>query len=288
MNKKIFGNNRRKTVKESIHFSAGRFTSFRYPPKGGGRSYRLFIVGILLLCLLLLGIVAMHFHLAASSSRNQQSTSSATESFASQATTVMEKRYAQATDWRLILVNRNNPLDEDFTVELATCPYGGQVDARILDDLCAMIEDAYADGVNPVIISSYRSLSYQETLYTSLVAKYVDNGYSQEDAETEASTQVALPGTSEHHTGLAVDIVDAFYTTLDEEQANTNTFQWLEEHCWEYGFIVRYPVDSTAITGIIYEPWHFRYVGTEVAAALHESGETLEEYLLRVELFDVN
>ena len=96
---------------------------------------------------------------------------------------------------------------------------------------------------------------------------------------TEAARWEAPPGTSEHQTGLALDIVSARYQVLDSAQANTAEQQWLMAHCWEYGFILRYPADKTEITGIGYEPWHYRYVGRETAAAVHESGLCLEEYL---------
>ena len=104
-------------------------------------------------------------------------------------------------------------------------------------------------------------------------------GYDAEEADQKAATVVARPGTSEHELGLAVDIVDADYQQLDEGQASTPVQQWLMEHCWEYGFILRYPDGKSDLTGIIYEPWHYRYVGVETAQALRESGQCLEEYL---------
>ena len=87
------------------------------------------------------------------------------------------------------------------------------------------------------------------------------------------------PGTSEHHLGLAVDIIDTNLWALDERQADMPAQQWLMEHSWQYGFILRYPPEKTAVTGVIYEPWHYRYVGADLAAELYESGLTLEEYL---------
>ena len=104
-------------------------------------------------------------------------------------------------------------------------------------------------------------------------------GYDAEEADQKAATVVARPGTSEHELGLAVDIVDASYQQLDERQKSTPVQQWLMEHCWEYGFILRYPDGKSDLTGIIYEPWHYRYVGVETAQALRESGQCLEEYL---------
>jgi D-alanyl-D-alanine carboxypeptidase len=89
----------------------------------------------------------------------------------------------------------------------------------------------------------------------------------------------ARPGTSEHQLGLAVDFVDTRYWTLDEKQAELPAQKWLMEHCWEYGFILRYPSEKSEITGIIYEPWHYRYVGREIALEIRDAGLTLEEYL---------
>lgn len=98
-------------------------------------------------------------------------------------------------------------------------------------------------------------------------------------AQKQAATEVAVPGTSEHQLGLAVDLVDASYQVLDEAQASTPAQQWLMEHCWEYGFILRYPAEKQDITGIIYEPWHYRYVGRDHAQSIRQSGQCLEEFL---------
>ena len=106
-----------------------------------------------------------------------------------------------------------------------------------------------------------------------------EEGYSRAVAAEIAKESVAVPGTSEHQLGLAVDIVADGYYVLDYTQAKTATQAWLMEHCWEYGFILRYPENTTEITGIIYEPWHYRYVGTEVSLELRDLGITLEEYL---------
>ncbi|MBP3292640.1 MAG: M15 family metallopeptidase, partial [Clostridia bacterium] len=109
---------------------------------------------------------------------------------------------------------------------------------------------------------------------------YLDKGYSQEEAEAEAGKWVAIPGTSEHQTGLAVDIVALSYQLLDRGQEDTAEQKWLMENSYKYGYILRYPTDKSDITGIYYEPWHYRYVGKDVAKELYESGLCLEEYLL--------
>ena len=90
---------------------------------------------------------------------------------------------------------------------------------------------------------------------------------------------IAVPGTSEHHTGLALDIVTPTYQVLDDGYATTDAFKWLYENCADYGFILRYPENTTHITGIIYEPWHYRYVGVEVAKYITENNITFEEYI---------
>lgn len=132
---------------------------------------------------------------------------------------------------------------------------------------------------HPLICSSYRTIQKQERLYKNKVNEYISQGYSQKQAEKEAGKWVAVPGTSEHHTGLAVDIVATDYQLLDENQENTPEQQWLMNNAYKYGFILRYPNGKSHITGIYYEPWHYRYVGKEVAKEIHEQGICLEEYL---------
>lgn len=182
-------------------------------------------------------------------------------------------------DWQLLLVNPWNQLPEDYTVELKKLPNGLQVDARIYDDLTAMLSDCRKAGLRPLVCSAYRSLETQTRLYNNKIARLRGAGYSQETAIREAGRWVAVPGTSEHQTGLAVDLVASSYQILDQKQEQTKEQKWLMEHCWEYGFILRYPSDKSAITGIGYEPWHYRYVGKETAKALRDSGLCLEEYL---------
>lgn len=182
-------------------------------------------------------------------------------------------------DWNLILVNRTHPIPEDYEVELKNIGSGHQIDARAYDDFRAMIQAAKSEGVYIYVTSSYRDLDKQTDLYNKKVESYVMQGYSYESAKEQAGQVVAVPGTSEHHLGLALDLVSSEYRKLDEKQENTKGFKWLTEHSWEYGFILRYPNGETDITGIIYEPWHFRYVGLEAAKEITESGLTLEEYV---------
>ena len=123
------------------------------------------------------------------------------------------------------------------------------------------------------------SQAKQQELYENKLQRLIEEGYSYENAVTEAGTVVAVPGTSEHQTGLALDIVDASYQILDQGQEDTLVQQWLIEHSWEYGFVLRYPNAKSEITGIIYEPWHYRYVGREAAREMTELDLCLEEYV---------
>lgn len=182
-------------------------------------------------------------------------------------------------DWNLILVNPWNPIPEGFTVELQDVGNGHSVDARIAGYLKKMLADARAQGLSPMICSSYRTMEKQQTLYTNKVNEYLSQGYSQENAESEAGKWVAVPGTSEHQTGLAVDIVSSTYQILDQKQEETAEQKWLMENSYKYGFILRYPNAKRNITGIYYEPWHYRYVGYRTAKKIHEKGICYEEYL---------
>ena len=179
---------------------------------------------------------------------------------------------------QVTLVNPWHILEQDYTVELVNVR-GFQVDIRCAEALELMLSDCEKAGNNPRMCSSYRTYAKQETLFTNKVGRLMAQGYSKEEATKLAATEVAVPGTSEHHLGLAVDIVDVTNWNLDETQASTPSQLWLMEHCWEYGFILRYPNEKSAITGIIYEPWHYRYVGVEIAMELRDSGLCLEEYL---------
>ncbi len=186
---------------------------------------------------------------------------------------------AQAEEWQMLLVNGDDPLPEGFTVELAPLENGMKADKRICADLTAMLKDCRAAGLKPKICSAYRDAATQTRLHQNKIARLRAAGLSREEAEREAARWVAVPGTSEHQTGLALDLVSERYQILDEKQAETPEQQWLMAHSWEYGFILRYPTDKGDITGIGYEPWHYRYVGRALAADIYESGLCLEEYL---------
>ena len=185
----------------------------------------------------------------------------------------------QIDEWKLTLVNPWNPLPENYTFTSKQLSNGHSVDERCYPDLREMMDACRSAGLSPVICSSYRSWEKQQDLFQNKVNRLMAQGYSRDSAETEAAKVVAVPGTSEHQLGLALDIVDLGNQNLDISQEDTPVQKWLMEHSWEYGFILRYPNEKSEITGIIYEPWHYRYVGRDAAAEIHELGVCLEEYL---------
>lgn len=195
-----------------------------------------------------------------------------------QTLTAAEQTAPQA-DWRLLLVNGWQELPEDYQVELKTLANGLQVDKRIYDDLNDMLTDCRQAGLEPIVCSAYRTEATQTRLYRNKISRLLSAGWSRTTVAQEAARWVAPPGTSEHQTGLALDIVSADYQLLDEKQAQTPEQQWLMAHCWEYGFVLRYPTDKCDITGIGYEPWHYRYVGKEAAREMTQRGVCLEEYV---------
>ncbi len=190
---------------------------------------------------------------------------------------------SEENSWMTRLVNSTSLLEDGYVPELVTVNSAGyKFDARAAEDLKAMMQAARDEGLSPMICSSYRSWERQNTLFDKQVAKQQNNGLPYEEAYEKAKTVVAFPGTSEHQTGLAADIVATSHQVLDDSQEQTAEQQWLMEHCWEYGFILRYPKDKSDVTNIIYEPWHYRYVGHEVAQYIHENGLCLEEYWQQV------
>ena len=171
-------------------------------------------------------------------------------------------------EWMYILANPWNGIG-DYTPELASLE-GQQFDERIVDDMAAFAEAARAEGLSVLLSSGYRSYDTQSYLFRRKADEY---------GEAVAQTIVARPGTSEHQTGLCCDITDRYYAEKGWDLENTALYQWMSEHCQEYGFIVRFPKGKEDVTGIIYEPWHFRYVGVEAATYIMEHDLTLEEFL---------
>ena len=180
------------------------------------------------------------------------------------------------------LVNPWHYMPDDYTVELTPISAEHQIAAIAYQDYLDMIQDCTNAGHQPAVCSAYRSQEYQQGLFDKKVQKLLSESgknYTEEEARTAAARSVAIPGTSEHQLGLALDIVDNRNWHLDESQAQMPTQKWLMENSWRYGWILRYPNEKSQITGIIYEPWHYRYVGKEVAAEIYRSGLCLEEYL---------
>jgi D-alanyl-D-alanine carboxypeptidase len=183
------------------------------------------------------------------------------------------------TDWNLLLVNPWNSIPEGYEVTLAQLEDGHSVDARCAPDLQEMMDDLRAAGLSPLICSSYRTQEKQEQLFLNKVNALMSQGYAEADARAEAGKEIAAPGMSEHQTGLAVDIVEVDNQRLDSTQEHTAVQQWLTQNSWKYGFILRYPAGKSSITGIMYESWHYRYVGKQAAEYMYENGVCLEEYL---------
>ena len=179
--------------------------------------------------------------------------------------------------WNLVLVNRDHPVT-DRDVNLQWFGDGQAVDARCYPALERLLDATAKAGFSPVVFSSFRTMEYQQELLDSSIADLRAQGRTEEQARWEASRYIAQPGCSEHEVGLAVDVtssdcVDSYQT------AHPKIYDWLNEHSWEYGWIRRYPEDKESITGIAYEPWHFRYVGEEAAREIYARGIVLEEYL---------
>lgn len=178
----------------------------------------------------------------------------------------------------LTLVNPTNFIPDDWVVDLVKLGNGQAIDRSANKDLQQMLKDAKALKLRPVICSSYRTNEKQTELFNRKVAAYKKQGYSEKEAKKKAGYWVAVPGTSEHQLGLAVDIVSEANRNLNESQEKTALQKWLIKNCWKYGYILRYPTNKSKITGIGYEPWHYRYVGKEAAKAVTEQGICLEEY----------
>ncbi len=190
-------------------------------------------------------------------------------------------------DWNLLLVNPWNAIPADFSVELQSVGWGHSVDARCADALTEMLSACRTAGYSASICSSYRTHAYQQSLFDQRVAARMAQGMTRAEAEAVTARSTAVPGTSEHQIGLAVDLVDSGYWQLDSTQASRPTQQWLMAHSWEYGFILRYPSDKSELTGIIYEPWHYRYVGKDAARTIYEQEICLEEYLEELDTFSL-
>lgn len=196
---------------------------------------------------------------------------------------------ASDRDWALYVIGNDDPLPENFTVDTKTVAGERMLDSRCAEHAIKMLNDASQQGVGLFVTSAYRSTQKQAENLQSYINTLMGQGYSEEEATIQAQKEIALPGHSEHNAGLAMDIVSDDYWSnhadLDESFEELSQFDWLIANSWKYGFILSYPKGKDDITGFIYEPWHYRYVGLEHAERIHkvyeETGEflTINEYI---------
>ena len=229
---------------------------------------------VLVVTLLMIGLVMSLFILV-----NDQVNQSNNQLIAANKVKTNQNKSANSVvkDELLTLVNFENTIPKDWKVDLVQLNNGQSVDRRIYDDLIAMLQAAKSEGLNPLICSSYRTNEKQEQLYQNKVSEYLSQGYSKVEASDKAAFWVARPGTSEHQLGLAVDIVSTKNQRLDRSQENTVEQQWLIQNSWKYGFVLRYPTNKNSITGVGYEPWHYRYDGKKKDKKIKEKREYIEE-----------
>ena len=190
---------------------------------------------------------------------------------------------AMLADPLMVLVNHTSKMPDDYTFDTKECGSATAVNKTLqavaCDAFLEMQKAAAADGVTVWMQSGYRSVKYQTSLYERKTKYYLDKGYDNATAKEKAAAVVNPPGYSEHNCGLAADLNSPEHTGLDEGFEKTAAFRWLCEHAGDYGFILRYPKDAEDKTEIIYEPWHWRYVGVENAAKINASGLCFEEYI---------
>lgn len=186
-------------------------------------------------------------------------------------------------NWALYVIGNDNPLPNDFTVEIKTVVGERTLDKRCADYAIQMLNDAKSQGVGLYVTSAYRSIQYQADNLQNYISRLMAQGYTKEEATKQAHKEIALPGHSEHNAGLAMDIVSNDYwsnhSDLDESFDKLPQYEWLINNSWKYGFILSYPKGKEDITGFIYEPWHYRFVGLEHAKKIHEVYEATGEFL---------
>ena len=208
-----------------------------------------------------------------SSAETTAESTAAAETTAAETETAAPK--AEDTRWMLTLVNSTHPLPENFSeaISLVQLSNGISVDARIYPALQEMFDDMRSSGIYPTVREGFRTHAAQQDILLTRIRSYKEQGYSEDEAYRLARAYVAEPGTSEHELGLAVDINAASGSSAE------TVYTWLAENAHRYGFILRYPEGKSEITGISYEPWHYRYVGKDAAAEIFTRQITLEEYL---------
>jgi len=187
---------------------------------------------------------------------------------------ITDKYASEENGWNLILINRENYIPNDYEVDLIQLSNGEQVDSRMYPALQEMFDDARAEGYGLFVRDGYRTQEEQQKIFDEKVLAYRRDGYSKSEARINAMKWVAVPGTSEHQTGLAVDI-----NADINKNSSLEVYIWLSKNAYKYGFIKRYPDDKIDITGIMDEPWHYRFVGKEAAWEIYSQDLCLEEYI---------
>lgn len=185
-------------------------------------------------------------------------------------------------DWKIMLINKQHPIPESYEFTLATIKGSMKCDERIIPELQQMMQAAQKSGVILVIRSPYRDYERQIYLFNRKIKAYMKKKMSYLEAYRTTAQAVTIPGASEHQVGLALDITSNSYTTLTQGFADTKEGKWLANHSYEYGFILRYPDGKEDITGISFEPWHFRYVGKTAAKYMFDHDLTLEEFTMQL------
>lgn len=209
------------------------------------------------------------------------------EALSRRSTTVVDNSVglpnASVDDWQLILINKQHAVPDDYDFNLAQLYSNIECDERVTADLVNMLDAARTDGVELFVCSAYRDVNRQQVLFEKKIKMYMQRGLSYTESYEITSQSVTVPGASEHQIGMAFDIVTSNYQQLNSGFGETEAGKWLKRNCADYGFILRYPEEKEDITGITYEPWHFRYVGVDNAKYIMENGITLEEYIEELE-----
>ena len=186
-----------------------------------------------------------------------------------------------ALPWYLKLVNRYNFIGYAFDPHVVSIGGGHYIDHRAAGSFHALMDAMRAEGLRPMVTSSFRTVARQRELFDAQVRRHLNNGHTTQAAFDMAARVIAYPGSSEHNLGLALDFISYNHRTLNAAFGQTPEGIWLAQNAHRYGFILRYAYDKQHITNIIYEPWHFRYVGATHAAYMFYNNLALEEYLVR-------
>lgn len=188
--------------------------------------------------------------------------------------------------WSLVLTNDKYPVPDGYEFREVSIPDTDQtIDSRVLEPLMKMLDGAKKEGMNLIVCSGARSFEKQEQLFQQKKQYYIDSGKTEEEAYNLAKRVISVPGSGEHVMGLAADIYSRDYKALDEGFADTPEGKWLRKNSCKYGFILRYDKGKEAVTGIDYEPWHFRYVGKKAAKYLKKHKLSLEEFYVQEGLY---